>query len=249
MRRQHIAPARAADLREAEDTEGTKYVKRVRNSSSYGGRRRRSADGTAVRWFLWFGLVTRFYALKYPQQVVFDEYHFGKFVNGYVTGQYFFDIHPPLGKLFIAAAAWWSGYDGTQPFAKIGEVYQPDVDLFALRAVPATFGALLIPLVYLLVRQLGCSVAAASLAAGIVLLDGAILVESRLLLTDSALLFFGLLQFYCALRAASAPRFSATYHGYLAATGIAIGATVSVRAVRAKLRRPPTPRKRTPVPA
>ena len=34
-------------------------------------------------------------------QVVFDEYHFGKFVNGYITGEYFFDVHRPLGKLGV----------------------------------------------------------------------------------------------------------------------------------------------------
>ena len=43
-------------------------------------------------------------------QVVFDEYHFGKFVNGYITGEYFFDIHPPLGKLLLCLVAWMGGY-------------------------------------------------------------------------------------------------------------------------------------------
>ena len=37
---------------------------------------------------------------------VFDEYHFGKFVNNYNDGKYFFDIHPPLGKLTLAFAGW-----------------------------------------------------------------------------------------------------------------------------------------------
>ena len=39
--------------------------------------------------------------LAYPRQVVWDEHHFGKFVNGYLSGAYFFDIHPPLGKLLL----------------------------------------------------------------------------------------------------------------------------------------------------
>ncbi len=77
-----------------------------------------STDRTACWLLLAAGLVTRFYALNYPASVVFDEYHFGKFTNGYVTGRYFFDIHPPLGKLIIAASAWYAGYDGSQPFAR-----------------------------------------------------------------------------------------------------------------------------------
>ncbi|MBI3421301.1 MAG: phospholipid carrier-dependent glycosyltransferase, partial [Candidatus Sungbacteria bacterium] len=37
-----------------------------------------------------------FTALDYPRQVVFDEVHFGKFVNAYCcTKERFFDIHPP----------------------------------------------------------------------------------------------------------------------------------------------------------
>jgi dolichyl-phosphate-mannose--protein O-mannosyl transferase len=71
--------------------------------------------------------------LKWPAQVVFDEVHFGKFVNGYITGRYFFDIHPPLGKLLIALVAYSYGYDGTQPFDHIGEAYHANVNLFALR--------------------------------------------------------------------------------------------------------------------
>jgi hypothetical protein len=47
------------------------------------------------------------------------------------------------------------------------------IDAVALRQ-PATFGALLVPLVYVLARRMGTSQPAAVLAAGIVLFDGAV---------------------------------------------------------------------------
>ncbi len=47
-------------------------------------------------------LVARLYRIGTPDGVVFDEYHFGRFVNNYLDGDYFFDIHPPLGKLTLA---------------------------------------------------------------------------------------------------------------------------------------------------
>ena len=133
------------------------------------------------------GFVSRFCFLSWPREVVFDEVHFGKFIGAYISGHYFFDIHPPFGKLLIAAVAYHGGYRTTQPFEVIGEPYGKDVDVFALRAAPATFGALLVPLSFLLSRELGCSDAAALLVGAMVLLDGALLVESRLLLTDSVL--------------------------------------------------------------
>ena len=143
---------------------------------------------THTAWVLLaLGFVSRFCFLNWPREVVFDEVHFGKFIGAYISGHYFFDIHPPFGKLLIALVAYFGGYRTTQAFEVIGEPYGQDVDVFWLRAAPASFGALLVPLAFLLSRELGCSDAAALLVASMVLLDGALLVESRLLLTDSVL--------------------------------------------------------------
>ena len=135
-------------------------------------------------------------------QVVFDEYHFGKFVNGYITGEYFFDIHPPLGKLLLCLVARMGGYDGSQSWDKIGvdippevnllglrgaltrtrtrtlaltltlTLTPPEVNLLALRGAPALQGALLVPLMFGTARALGISTPGALLGACGVLLDG-----------------------------------------------------------------------------
>ena len=176
------------------------------------------------------GFVTRFAYLEWPAEVVFDEVHFGKFIGGYISGKYFFDIHPPFGKLFISACAYFGGYRATQAFESIGEPYGAGVNIFALRAAPATFGALLVPLAYLLSRELGCSDAASLLVAGFVLLDGALLVESRLLLTDSVLFFFELLQLYAMAKTRNAtPRCGRAYCGWLLLSGVGIAASVATK--------------------
>ena len=134
------------------------------------------------------GLLTRVALLSYPREVVFDEYHFGKFVNGYLTGQYFFDIHPPLGKLILAACASLGGYRGESEWASIGKPIQSEVNLFALRIGPALQGSLLPPVLFATGRAMGRSQPAALLTAVAALFDIGLLVEQRLVLTDATLL-------------------------------------------------------------
>jgi dolichyl-phosphate-mannose-protein mannosyltransferase len=73
----------------------------------------------AISVLLALGLLTRFWLFGYPNTAVFDEVYFGKFVSAYYTHQYFFDIHPPLGKLLIAGFAWLFHYTPTQSFDSI----------------------------------------------------------------------------------------------------------------------------------
>ncbi len=47
------------------------------------------------------GFFVRFYSLESPKEVVFDEFFFFHFVSDYEQNNYFFDIHPPLGKLLL----------------------------------------------------------------------------------------------------------------------------------------------------
>jgi len=65
-------------------------------------------------------IFTRFYKISEPAQVVFDEVHFGKFASYYLRHTYYFDVHPPLGKLMLAGAGWAGGYNGSYLFDKIG---------------------------------------------------------------------------------------------------------------------------------
>ncbi|HIQ56657.1 TPA: phospholipid carrier-dependent glycosyltransferase [Candidatus Gracilibacteria bacterium] len=59
--------------------------------------------------FLLLGIFTRFAFIDNPKEVVFDEFHFFHFVSEYEEGEYFFDIHPPLGKLVLWANAQMYG--------------------------------------------------------------------------------------------------------------------------------------------
>lgn len=56
-------------------------------------------------WWLWFAMITvaafatRFYKISEPNHVCWDETHFGKMGSWYINHTFFFDVHPPLGKV------------------------------------------------------------------------------------------------------------------------------------------------------
>ncbi len=56
-------------------------------------------------------ILTRVWNIHHPGQVVFDEVHFGKFASYYLTRTYFFDVHPPLGKMLLAAVGYFLSMD------------------------------------------------------------------------------------------------------------------------------------------
>ena len=135
-------------------------------------------------------LVTHFLFFGQPNEIVFDEVHFGKFISGYFTHQYFFDIHPPLGKLIISAAGYITGFKPGFSFAEIGQKFA-DHSYLWLRLLPTIAGTLLPIVIFYLVVQLGLSRLAAFSAGLLVVLENSILVQSRFILLDAFLLLFG----------------------------------------------------------
>ncbi len=136
------------------------------------------------------GLLTRFAFFGNPSETVFDEVHFGKFISGYYTREYFFDIHPPLGKLMIAGFAKLFDFKPGFTFTDIGNQY-PDQQYMILRFLPSLAGALLPSIIFLLALEIGLAPLYALTAGMLVLLDNAILTQSIYILMDAFLLSFG----------------------------------------------------------
>ena len=135
-------------------------------------------------------LATHFLFFGHPNKTVFDEVHFGKFISGYFTHEYFFDIHPPLGKLLISGVGYLAGFQPGFSFAEIGQKFPDNIYLW-LRLLPTLAGTLLPLIIFFLVLRLGLSRIAAFTAAMLIIFENAILVQSRFILLDSFLLLFG----------------------------------------------------------
>jgi dolichyl-phosphate-mannose-protein mannosyltransferase len=150
-------------------------------------------------------LVARCWMIHNPGEVVFDEVHFGKFASFYLRGEYYFDVHPPLAKLLLAGVGWLVGYDGHFLFETIGQDYaENNVPYIAFRIWCAFCGAAVIPVSFLIMKELGASVIACTLGAlllafGFIFtdnIDNALVAQSRLILLDSMLWLTGILAIY-----------------------------------------------------
>jgi dolichyl-phosphate-mannose-protein mannosyltransferase len=81
-----------------------------------------------------------------------------------LSGNFFFDLQPPLGKLLYTFIARELGYNATSKPGNVGSSYPSDYPFEALRTVSAVGGALMAPFAFLALRSLGFSRAAATVA-------------------------------------------------------------------------------------
>eukprot|EP00057_Strongylocentrotus_purpuratus_P034051 XP_793742.3 PREDICTED: protein O-mannosyl-transferase 1 [Strongylocentrotus purpuratus] len=183
----------------------------------------------AVLTFVSF--VTRFWRLEEPRGVVFDETHFGLFTSFYLKGMFFFDVHPPLGKLLIASVGYLAGFQGDFSFEKIGQEYPCEVPIWHLRFLPALCGSLLTPLTFYILEGMGFSQWTAAVGAFLVVCDNSLLTQSRFILLDTILLCFILLSFLALLRFRQVQDkpFSIQWWIWLTCLGVFLSCTISVK--------------------
>lgn len=186
-------------------------------------------------WFLIallliLGIATRFYHFGQPNQIVFDEIYFSKFVTDYSTGEYYFDIHPPLAKLLMTG---WAKVTGAEApidfdFKNIGREYTNDFYKY-LRFIVSIFGACLPVIIYLFTKELSKNKMAAFLAGLFVVFDNAILTQSRLILMDVFLMVFGFLGLWLLLLARKKQAFSKSWLWLSVAASLSLTAGFAVK--------------------
>ncbi len=168
------------------------------------------------RWKLylvpWLGFVLalgmHLWHLSQPATIVSDETFFVRDGQDYVLAQPYFDPHPPLGKLQLAAVFTFFGYTP-----------------FTWRIVNAVEGALLVPVLWWLVWRLSRNRVAANLVVLLSLLDGFLLVESRLGLINVPYILYSFAALAGVLKALESRRPA----WWLLSAGTLIGLGVSVK--------------------
>ncbi|XP_011305386.1 protein O-mannosyl-transferase 2 [Fopius arisanus] len=196
-----------------------------------------SSDGNTGWWLLFMGILvltaaTRFYKVSEPQHVCWDETHFGKMGSWYINRTFFFDVHPPLGKMLIALSGYLTGYDGRFPFEKPGDKFE-DTKYLGMRVFCTFLGATIVPLAFLIVWDLTKSTRASVLSAMFILLDIGLLTLNRYILLDPILLCFMMCATWGMARigAHRDQAFTRSWWGWLIFTGLSLACTISVKFV------------------
>jgi dolichyl-phosphate-mannose-protein mannosyltransferase len=165
------------------------------------------------RWatmaFAVLGVLTRFFRISAGKYVLWDEAHFGKFGSHYLKHTFYFDVHPPLGKMLVGLAGYLAGYDGSFEFGS-GSDYPSTVNYVGMRLFLALFSALAVPMAYLTAVQLRLTRAACYLVGLMTLLDVGFIGIGRLVLLDSMLVFFTTATafYYCQFRNQQSSRYA-----------------------------------------
>ena len=169
----------------------------------------------------------RLWRIFWPLGCVFDEVYFGNFSNYYIKSQFYYDIHPPLGKILAAVVANMSEYDGSINFND-APVY-PIPDYVMLRITPAILSAMCGPLAYLAVRFCSFSHAAATTAAVLTIFDTSLGAEGRHILSDGILHFFSILHVAVLMHTISVPGRGSRWKMWHVINALSLGAACSCK--------------------
>jgi dolichyl-phosphate-mannose--protein O-mannosyl transferase len=188
-----------------------------------------TSDSMNVLFLTFLSLIVRFHKFWFPANVVFDEIHFGNFTNFYLNHTYFFDVHPPLAKLLIAAHAHLSGYDGHITFGSIfGQPY-PDEWFISLRVAPLLLSSFVPSLMYIGIRLAAFSRVAGFCAGFMTVFETSMICEGRFLLTDGILHFFVALCIAVSMYWFSLVRNTREWTVWMYLTSLSLAAAASVK--------------------
>ncbi|KAL7744081.1 hypothetical protein ACLKA6_009069 [Drosophila palustris] len=192
------------------------------------------------RWWALLGAVflitfgTRFYKVTEPDHICWDETHFGKMGSWYINRTFFFDVHPPLGKMLIGLSGYLTGYNGTFPFEKPGDKYN-ETRYQGMRYFCTTLGALIMPMGFDTVYDLTRSHEAALLSAAYLIFDVGLLTLNQYILLDPILLFFMMGSVWGMVKisktTAAGGSYTTRWWLWLLLTGTMLSCTISVKFV------------------
>ncbi|KAK3397180.1 dolichyl-phosphate-mannose-protein mannosyltransferase 2 [Sordaria brevicollis] len=227
-RRRNVAPVTPTTVVQPVDTKKTQSLVKTEQSFLDSFARWEWIVAPAVFTFLAF--FTRFWKIGLSPIVTWDEAHFGKFGSHYLKREFYFDVHPPAGKLLVGLSGLLAGYNGSFEF-KSGETYPEEINYTFMRQFNAFWGAICVPLAYYTAKELRFKLPAVWLVTLMVLCENSYTTISRFILLDSMLLFGTVSTTLCWAKFHNQRRnpFTPEWALWLFLTGLSIGFVCSVK--------------------
>ncbi|XP_031436034.1 protein O-mannosyl-transferase 2 [Clupea harengus] len=217
------------DVFARQSANGTSQQRLQRRTPSPNGEGRRNALLILV---ITMSFATRLYKILEPPHICWDETHFGKMGSYYINRTFFFDVHPPLGKMLIGLAGYLTGYDGTFPFIKPGDKYEHH-NYWGMRGFCAALGSCLPPFAFLTVQELSDSPTAGLIASALLIFDTGFITLSQYILLDPILMFFIMASVLCMVKFRShrSRPFRFSWWLWLLLTGVNLSGALGVKFV------------------
>ncbi|KAF0276924.1 Dolichyl-phosphate-mannose--protein mannosyltransferase 4 [Hanseniaspora uvarum DSM 2768] len=180
--------------------------------------------------------LTRALYIHKPSEVIFDEVHFGKFASHYLESEYYFDLHPPMGKICTALIGYMVGYKGGFKFDDIGLEYPSGVPFLLYRLFNCLLGIGICSIIFKILKQLNMKPITCLLGALLVVFDNSHVIESRLILLDAQINFWIVVSIYAFIRFYKIQldvkkHFSWSWYLWLNLTGVFLSFVISIKYV------------------
>ncbi|KAI5965844.1 PMT6 [Candida pseudojiufengensis] len=174
----------------------------------------------------------RIHKIDAANRVIWDEAHFGKFGSHYLKREFYFDVHPPLGKLLVALSGYLAGYNGDFTFES-GLQFPESMNFTIMRIFNCMFGILITPIAYRTAVLLEYSQLTCWFISLMVIFEQMSLTLSKFILLDSMLLFFVAFTFFGLINThkliINKKEMSMSSIKWFIITGISIGCVCSVK--------------------
>ncbi|CAO3693565.1 unnamed protein product [Rhizopus microsporus] len=134
-------------------------------------------------------LYFRVLKLGHPPFITEMEMETSRQTNWYMANKYFIGKYPPLSGLINTGLAYIVGYYGTEDLLYAGQEFH-QFPLVGMRRLAAILGALIVPICYLTLRNMGHSRSTCTLAAILLILENGHITQSRYASPEVFVLFF-----------------------------------------------------------
>ena len=146
-------------------------------------------DSFIIVLIFFISFIIRIWNIAIPDYVVFDEFHFGQFTNDYINHNFFFDIHPPLGKLLYYLFAKLIHYKGNLSFTNDDIAYTDEIFVF-FRIIPAILTSFVSCFIYIILRNSFIFSFSSFFTSSLLIFELSMISQSRFILIEGIQHFF-----------------------------------------------------------